>query len=146
MNVTSYIFDHISIDVTKKSLQWTGIKICVIDRYDSFSLISRWWSLIVIKNYSILACLCYHLLIASLIKVVRPSNFLHQVLLIFEIRPVDYLLPGLVTNARNATTLPCEKPGIIWSFNNTPYLSVFSPNAGKYKPEKLRVRTLFTQC
>ena len=25
------------------------------------------------------------------------------------------------------------------------YLSVFSPNAGKYGPEKLRIRTLFTQ-
>ena len=29
---------------------------------------------------------------------------------------------------------------------NTPYLSVFSPNAGKYGPEKLQLRTLFTQC
>ena len=28
---------------------------------------------------------------------------------------------------------------------DTPYLSVFSPNARKYEPEKLRVRTLFTQ-
>ena len=26
------------------------------------------------------------------------------------------------------------------------HLSVFSPNAGKYGPEKLRIRTLFTQC
>ena len=31
-------------------------------------------------------------------------------------------------------------------WRNTPYLSVFSPNVGKYKPEKLRKRTLFTQC
>ena len=29
---------------------------------------------------------------------------------------------------------------------NTEYLSVFNPHAGKYGPEKLRVRTLFTQC
>ena len=29
---------------------------------------------------------------------------------------------------------------------DTEYLSVFSPNAGKYGPEKLRIRTLFTQC
>ena len=29
---------------------------------------------------------------------------------------------------------------------DTPYLSVFSPNAGKYGPEKLRTWTLFTQC
>ena len=28
---------------------------------------------------------------------------------------------------------------------NTPYLSVFSPNMGKYGPEKLWIRTLFTQ-
>ena len=29
----------------------------------------------------------------------------------------------------------------------TPVLeSLFSPNAGKYRPEKLRIRTLFTQC
>ena len=27
-----------------------------------------------------------------------------------------------------------------------PYLSVFSPNAGKYGPEKLRIRTFFKQC
>ena len=26
------------------------------------------------------------------------------------------------------------------------YLFVFSSNAGKYKPEKLRIRILFTQC
>ena len=26
------------------------------------------------------------------------------------------------------------------------YLSVFSQNAGKYEPEKLRIRALFTQC
>ena len=33
------------------------------------------------------------------------------------------------------------------SFYGTLYcLSVFSPNAGKYGPEKLRIRTLFTQC
>ena len=25
-------------------------------------------------------------------------------------------------------------------------LSVFTPNAGKYRPEKLRIKTLFTQC
>ena len=27
----------------------------------------------------------------------------------------------------------------------TPYLCIFSPNAGKYGPEKLQIRTLFTQ-
>ena len=34
-------------------------------------------------------------------------------------------------------------PHLDW---DTPYLSVFSQNAGKYGPEKLLIRTLFTQC
>ena len=43
----------------------------------------------------------------------------------------------------------------IWNFSdlyfpafglNTEYLSLFSPNAGKYGPEKLRKRALFIQC
>ena len=29
---------------------------------------------------------------------------------------------------------------------DAPYLSVFNPNAGKYGPEKLRMRTLFKYC
>ena len=33
-----------------------------------------------------------------------------------------------------------------WIWRNTEYLSVFCPNAGKYRPEKLRRWTLFTQC
>ena len=32
-----------------------------------------------------------------------------------------------------------------WIWKDTPYLSVFSPNEGKYGPEKLQIRTLFTQ-
>ena len=32
-----------------------------------------------------------------------------------------------------------------WIRRNTEYVSVFSPNAGKYGPEKLRIWTLFTQ-
>ena len=34
----------------------------------------------------------------------------------------------------------CTRKPTLW------YLSVFSPNAGKYGPEKLRIRTLFTKC
>ena len=35
----------------------------------------------------------------------------------------------------------------IWTeYRDTPYLSLFSPNAGKYRPEKLRIRTLFSHC
>ena len=30
-----------------------------------------------------------------------------------------------------------------WIWRNTEYLSVFSPNTGKYKPEKLRIGKLF---
>ena len=37
-------------------------------------------------------------------------------------------------------------PHSVWMRRVTPYLSVFSPNPGKYGPEKLRIRTLFTQC
>ena len=32
-----------------------------------------------------------------------------------------------------------------WIWRDTPYLTVCSPNAGKCKPEILRIRTLFTQ-
>ena len=32
-----------------------------------------------------------------------------------------------------------------WIRRNTPYLLVFSLNAGKYGPDKLRIRTVFTQ-
>ena len=33
-----------------------------------------------------------------------------------------------------------------WIRRDTPYLFVFSPNAGKYGPEKLQIPPLFTQC
>ena len=33
-----------------------------------------------------------------------------------------------------------------WIRRDTPYLSISSPNGGKYGPEKLRIWTLFTQC
>ena len=33
-----------------------------------------------------------------------------------------------------------------WIRRYTSYLSVFSSKTGKYGPEKLRIRTLFTQC
>ena len=39
----------------------------------------------------------------------------------------------------------CVKIVRIWSFSGR-YFPVFSPNAKKYGPEKLRIRTLFTQC
>ena len=32
-----------------------------------------------------------------------------------------------------------------WILRDTEYFFVFSPNAGKYGPEKFRIRTLFTQ-
>ena len=42
--------------------------------------------------------------------------------------------------------LACIFPHSNWLRRDTPYLSVFSLNTGKYGPEKLRIRTLMTQC
>ena len=39
----------------------------------------------------------------------------------------------------------CIKSVLIRSFSG-PYFLAFSPIAGKYGPEKLQIRTLFTQC
>ena len=40
----------------------------------------------------------------------------------------------------------CPYSEFFWSvFCDTEYLSEFSPNAGKYSPEKLRIGTLLTQ-
>ena len=36
-------------------------------------------------------------------------------------------------------------PHLDWIQRDTKYLSIFSPNAGRYKPENLWIRTLFTQ-
>ena len=38
----------------------------------------------------------------------------------------------------------CVKSVHIWSFSG-PYLPTFELNMGKYEPEKLQIRTLFTQ-
>ena len=37
-------------------------------------------------------------------------------------------------------------PHLDWIRRDTLYLSAFSPNAGKYGPQKLRIQTLFTHC
>ena len=37
-------------------------------------------------------------------------------------------------------------PYLDWTRRFSLYISVFSPNAGKYRLEKLRIRTLFVQC
>ena len=36
-------------------------------------------------------------------------------------------------------------PALNWTQRFTLYISIFSPNVGKYRPEKLRLRTLLTQ-
>ena len=41
--------------------------------------------------------------------------------------------------------LACIFPQSYWIRRNTDYLSVFSPNAGKYKPEKLQIQILSTR-
>ena len=43
------------------------------------------------------------------------------------------------------TELHCVKSVQIWSLSG-PYFPVFSPNMGKYRPEKLCIWTLFAQC
>ena len=65
---------------------------------------------------------------------------------------------GILTSALLkclSNPLHCVKSVPIQSFSgpcfpafelNTEYLSVFGPNVGKQVPEKLRIRTLFTQC
>ena len=42
----------------------------------------------------------------------------------------------------------CVKIARIWSFSgpHIPYLSAFSSNVEKYGPQKLQIRTLFSQC
>ena len=42
-------------------------------------------------------------------------------------------------------SLHCVKSVQIWVFSG-PYLSVLSPNTGKYRPEKTPFGILFTQC
>ena len=51
----------------------------------------------------------------------------------------------LQVDTKKILGLHCVKSARIWSFSG-PYFPVFSPNAGKYGPEKLRIGTLFTQC
>ena len=41
--------------------------------------------------------------------------------------------------------LVCHFPHSDWIWRDTSYFSILSPNAGKYGPEKLRIRTLFIQ-
>ena len=42
--------------------------------------------------------------------------------------------------------LVCISPHSDWTQGETDYLSVFSPNAGKYGREKLQIPLIFTQC
>ena len=42
--------------------------------------------------------------------------------------------------------LGCIFPHLDWIRRDASYLSVVNPNAGKYGPEKLRIRTHFTLC
>ena len=56
---------------------------------------------------------------------------------------------NLSTSFVFGVSLVCIFPHSDWIRRDapyTPYLSVVSPNVGKYAPEKLRIRTLFSQC
>ena len=61
---------------------------------------------------------------------------------------------GVVFSGESNTALEVSVLGVIlfrifphsdWMRRDSPYLSVFSPNAGKYGPKKLAIQTLFTQ-
>ena len=66
-----------------------------------------------------------------------------------------YIQPLLIEIEKINNNLHYVKTVRIWSFSG-PYFSafglnmkrygVFSPNAGKYRSEKLQIRILFTQC
>ena len=67
----------------------------------------------------------------------------------------DVLLQIRWHNSLRKFPFHCVKSFRIWSFSspyfpvfglNMKYLSVFSPNTGKYGPEKFRIPKLFTQC
>ena len=61
-----------------------------------------------------------------------------------------FLLPTLLFKLGRAKILRlCPYSEFFWSvfsYIRTPYLSLFSLNAEKYGPEKLRIRKLFTKC
>ena len=54
---------------------------------------------------------------------------------------MDFKSVILIGKYRETSIFASMSYGII-----TPYLSVFSRNAGKYVPEKLGIGTFFTQC
>ena len=81
----------------------------------------------------------------------RWFSFFQDIHIRMNIRLIDIL-----TSIRPMTTtvwkvsvigvfLVCIFQRSDWIQRNTPYLSVFSPNVGKYGPEKLQIQRLFTQ-
>ena len=64
-----------------------------------------------------------------------------EVATIFVEKGVPIQMPNKV---KRITFILSKKKTMFTSVYVAPYLSVFSPNAGKYGPEILRMRTLFT--
>ena len=53
---------------------------------------------------------------------------------------------AFINKTLSLTSEECIFPHSDWILRNTPYLYVFSSNAGKCGPEKLRTWKLFIQC
>ena len=66
-------------------------------------------------------------------------------LIIWQPLVVSGALPILQKLSVFGVFLACIFPYSDWIQRDTEYLSVFSPNAGKYRPEKLQILKLFTQ-
>ena len=105
----------------------------------------------------------------KILPLLLNKTFCGMLLLIWSVQAISSIeqssfvsFIGLNAQVSEASmvTLHCVKSVHIWSFsrlhlppfglNTEGYgvssLSVFSLNAGKYGPEKLRIQTLFTQC
>ena len=72
----------------------------------------------------------------------------YQILMLFRLLKISYVPvePQCAKSVRIRSFSGPYFPAFGLNRRDTLYLSVFSPNAGKYGPEKSRIWTLFTQC
>ena len=71
---------------------------------------------------------------------VSPSNFPHVQIRLHWRTYILLKKNNFTVSGKNVCPLPCN---VFFSFFS---FFVFSLNKGKYRPEKIRLRTLFTQC
>ena len=79
-----------------------------------------------------------------------PKNYWIEIYWVCQVLTMGKTLEQLTVTAWKVSVFGVFLVSIFlhldWIQRHTEYLSVFSPNAGKYGPEKLRIRILFTQC